>query len=87
MNPKNLMSLTVKRVNSLTKQDLPIDLVELSDIDLQHIVGGTAIEMESDHLSPPTTTTTTICNTDGTTTTITTTTYEDGTVITTTTRA
>jgi hypothetical protein len=80
MNPKNLMSLTVKRVNRLTKQDLPIDFVELSEIDLQHIVGG-SIEMDSDHLTPPTTTTTTTHNADGSTTVTTTTTYPDGRII------
>ncbi len=40
MNTKNLISRSVKRVNGFTIQDLAIDLVELSEKDLQHIVGG-----------------------------------------------
>jgi bacteriocin-like protein len=40
MNTKNLISLSVKPVNRFTRQDFPTDLVELSEKDLQHIVGG-----------------------------------------------
>jgi len=40
MNTKNLISLSVKPVNRFTKQDFPTGLVELSEKDLRHIVGG-----------------------------------------------
>lgn len=40
MNTKNLMYRAVKRVNRFTIEDLAIDLVELSERDLQHINGG-----------------------------------------------
>ena len=67
MSTKNLMSLAVQPVNHFTTQDLSMDLVELSEIDLQHIVGGR-------RGTETKTTTTTTTKPDGTTTTTTTTT-------------
>lgn len=40
MTQKNLMSQTVKPANSITTQDLSAELVELSEEDLQQVVGG-----------------------------------------------
>jgi hypothetical protein len=40
MNTKNLMPLVIKRVNCLSIQDLPLEFVELSEEDMQHINGG-----------------------------------------------
>lgn len=40
MNTKNLIYRAVKRVNRSTIEDLAIDLVELSERNLQHINGG-----------------------------------------------
>jgi hypothetical protein len=40
MNKKNLMSQENNSINHITIQDLAIELNELSDEDLQHIVGA-----------------------------------------------
>lgn len=66
MSTKNLMSLTVLPINHFTTQDLPIDFVELSEIDLQHIVGGRGPKETTTTITLTTTTTT---NPDGSTTT------------------
>ena len=75
MNPTNLMSRSAKCVNRFTIQDLPIDLVELSERDLQRIVGGFADGgCRCGGGGTTTTTTTTTTSSGGTTTTTTTTT-------------
>jgi len=40
MNKKTLMSKMVKPINHLTMEDLPAELVEWSEKDLQQVVGG-----------------------------------------------
>jgi bacteriocin-like protein len=40
MNTKNLTSQIAKTVNHLTIKNLPAELVELSEKDLQQVVGG-----------------------------------------------
>ena len=47
MDKKNLEFQTAQPVNCLTKQDLPTEMVELSDQDLQEIIGGGALESSS----------------------------------------
>lgn len=71
MNTKNLISRSVERVNSFTIQDLAIDLIELSEKDLQNISGG---RHNGCGCGGTTTTTTTTTSNGGTTTTTTTTT-------------
>jgi len=40
MNPKNLVPQMVNSVNHITIQDLPAELVEMSEEELQQVVGG-----------------------------------------------
>jgi bacteriocin-like protein len=47
MDNKNLKSQTAEPVNCLTKQDLPTEMVELSEKDLQQIIGGRELEAPS----------------------------------------
>jgi hypothetical protein len=86
MNTKNLMSRSVKHVNRSTIDDLAIDLVELSERDLQHISGGFRHGggCNCGRGGGGTTTTTTTTTSNGTSTTTTTTT-SNGTSTTTTT--
>jgi bacteriocin-like protein len=44
MDNKNLQFQTPETVNCLTRQDLPTEMAELSDKDLQQIVGGRQLE-------------------------------------------
>jgi len=44
MDKKNLMSQVAHSINKLIVQDLPIELAELSDEELQQVVGGKEIK-------------------------------------------
>jgi bacteriocin-like protein len=44
MDNKNLQVQMPETVNCLTRQDLATEMVELSDKDLQHVVGGRQLE-------------------------------------------
>jgi bacteriocin-like protein len=47
MDKKSLEFPTAQPVDCLIKQDLPTEMVELSDQDLQKIIGGGVLESES----------------------------------------
>jgi bacteriocin-like protein len=47
MDSKNLKAQMVEPINCSTRQDLPTEMVELSEKDLQHIVGGRQLEVAS----------------------------------------
>ena len=53
MNKKNLMSEMVKPVNLLTIKDLPVELLELSEEELQQVVGGLVGEQDPPEKKPP----------------------------------
>jgi bacteriocin-like protein len=52
MNNKNLMSEMVKPVNFLTIKDLPVELLELSEEELQQVVGGFVGEQDPPEEKP-----------------------------------
>jgi bacteriocin leader peptide (microcyclamide/patellamide family) len=45
MNKKNLIPQLAQPVNGFTIQNLPAELVELSEKDLQQVVGGKGVEI------------------------------------------
>ncbi len=51
MDKKNLMSQVAHPINKLTVQDLPIELAELSDEELQQVVGGKEIKYRDGNIT------------------------------------
>jgi bacteriocin-like protein len=51
MGKKNLMSQVAHLINNLTVQDLPIELAELSDEELQQVVGDKEIKYRDGNIT------------------------------------
>jgi bacteriocin-like protein len=51
MDKKNLMSQVAHSINKLIVQDLPIELAELSDEELQQVVGGKEIKYRDGNIT------------------------------------